>query len=433
MGLEGVELVMEIEEEFGIVLDDEDIGLAETIGDIIRIVEKRFSAESRQRVGVAFYRLRQVLADSALIEKRRVRPSTDLRPLIPRSQLQAVWREVDEAGFRVPPLVLSPVGVGAFVLLWLILIFGGAQCMVVLSGGTGPGAIVALPMFFFGWFPALRLTEALARSGLIPSMLAIPASQATVGALARRWRDRGSEQTAVDADNSAGAVEAAAASRRVIGRRRRSASPFRQASESDSTRAARAMASLRSVLTSPTKGASDHWHASVDLAEMIPRRDRWRIWSALTLAGVPTLPLELTRSVRNLIRAPVLIVAMAGTAATLLVFVLLLDVMMIFLGVLATAIGLILVLLIAVASHEGLAAFGRAHHVWWLVSEIPEEWRTLEEAAKWTAARGWPSVPVSPELQREGVGLRVRQVVAELVSVPVERITPDTRLTELGI
>jgi hypothetical protein len=93
MGLDIMELVMAVEEHFGVTIPDERAEHIYTVGDLYRFL----LARKGQRVpalcptGQAFYRLRRTLTQEFGVERARVRPAARLRDLFPRETRAAAW------------------------------------------------------------------------------------------------------------------------------------------------------------------------------------------------------------------------------------------------------------------------------------------------------------------------------------------------------
>lgn len=430
MGLDGVELVMEIEEEFGIRLTDDEVAPVETVGQIIQLVESKITPESRQKLGAAFYRLRQVIADSVLIDKRLIRPTTDLRPFIPVSQVSSVWRELHEAGFHVPSLTLSKRGVLVFVTLWLMFMILAIKAVNYLIPWSGWGVGVGMAAFLFGWIPALGLVFWLASTPMFPSLAAIPASHATVGAIARRWSGIKTEGKSASPSKVAPVtshIEVGDSSAPD------EAKPDEATSDRLQDRTEQAVVRLKEILSDVVGRSCPGFGATAILRDVLARRDRWRAWQALQDAGAPVMPLRLTWFARALLAVPVVAVALYGAVVIIGMFVLLVGAGQIGTALISVGAGLTAVLLFSSAVERALSSVGRAYRLWWLVSDLPKEWTTIGDAARWLAEHGWPYTPAPFTIHSRSVAIRVRQVVAGLVSLPVERITADTRLVDLGI
>ncbi len=153
--MDGVEILVEVEETFGIALDDGEVARAETVGDLCDLVLSRVPRAEQVRclTALAFWRLRAALVASG-VERSRVRPDTRLEDVVWRAgqglaERRATWARLSEAlGLDLPPLVRSrtlvAVGVvaclGAFVAAW----FAGGSGWLATAGATGLGALFGL-------------------------------------------------------------------------------------------------------------------------------------------------------------------------------------------------------------------------------------------------------------------------------------------------
>ena len=132
MGLDLVELVMGVEDAFGISILDEDAARLETPWAVITYLENRLvltdSAEGclSQR---AFYRLRSELMHQLAIPRSAVRPDTRWTELIPRPMLARAWERIS-GGLQVTnwPALARPLH------LLLTLIAATATYMIFVGG-----------------------------------------------------------------------------------------------------------------------------------------------------------------------------------------------------------------------------------------------------------------------------------------------------------
>jgi acyl carrier protein len=117
MGLDTVELVMEIEEAFNITIPDADAEKIQTVGDLYRYLMLRLNFE-RQAADVndpttfqclsalAFYRFRRRLISNLKIPRRDIRVDTQLDTLIPPANRKAEWRQLEQSlGWKLPRLI----------------------------------------------------------------------------------------------------------------------------------------------------------------------------------------------------------------------------------------------------------------------------------------------------------------------------------------
>ena len=135
MGLDRVEFVMAVEEEFDISFDDPELSHIRTVGEFRDLVLNEL--RSKQRVekadqtaravctsSRAFYRFRKALTDSAIARRKDVARNTALASLIPRDNRRAVWSEVAQSmRCRLPELerTLRLIHSGAGAVWWLVL------------------------------------------------------------------------------------------------------------------------------------------------------------------------------------------------------------------------------------------------------------------------------------------------------------------------
>lgn len=106
MELDGVELILRIEDEFSISISDEEAGAARTVGDLCTLVTGKLDGSTSCAASKAFYRTRRAIVDTLELPRRSVRPSTWLEPLLPQPTRIKRWKEI---GARIqldlPPLV----------------------------------------------------------------------------------------------------------------------------------------------------------------------------------------------------------------------------------------------------------------------------------------------------------------------------------------
>ncbi len=104
MGLDMVELVMAVEERFGISIRAEDAEKVTTVRRLIGLVTERVGAGpslTTCKTQVAFYRARRVLCDVLELPRARIRPEVRLDALVARGDMERAW-----------PLITEHLGVG---------------------------------------------------------------------------------------------------------------------------------------------------------------------------------------------------------------------------------------------------------------------------------------------------------------------------------
>lgn len=124
MGLEYTEILMACEEQFGVVIDDEQAGRMRTVGDLYHVILTALDrTQSRPcRRPSTFFRLRNAIAAETSKEKRGIRPDTRLADVLPRTSVGRAWRGIERrAGTQLPPLQTV---VPEWIIFWSCIILG---------------------------------------------------------------------------------------------------------------------------------------------------------------------------------------------------------------------------------------------------------------------------------------------------------------------
>jgi acyl carrier protein len=157
MGLDVVELVMEVEETFGIKIADEEYEQIRTVGIFHDLIIRKCGrvAGAQGEFGrresstclslVAFVQLRRALRSLCEVSRNQVRPSTSLDAVFPLEFRRARWGELEQAlGMKLPALS-RPVLLREVTAIW-----GFAAMAAIIACGVlcGLVAIVVLVMGF---------------------------------------------------------------------------------------------------------------------------------------------------------------------------------------------------------------------------------------------------------------------------------------------
>ena len=107
MGLDAVELLIAVEEEFGVSLPDDEAAALRTLGDLHDYLLE--TCEGRRRPDCptrsAFYRLRCAMGVVLHIDPRSLRPTTPVLPLLGRWRRHRQWNRLKrELAMELPPL-----------------------------------------------------------------------------------------------------------------------------------------------------------------------------------------------------------------------------------------------------------------------------------------------------------------------------------------
>ena len=111
MGLDTVELVLDIEERFGISLPDEECQDVITVDDCYQLVLPKLNKADQEKclTSATFYRIRKVIADAIGIDKRTLKPDTPLQKLLPVDDRRMLWTSIGQRlALELPELNRSP-------------------------------------------------------------------------------------------------------------------------------------------------------------------------------------------------------------------------------------------------------------------------------------------------------------------------------------
>ena len=99
MGLDAVELVMRVEEEFGIEIVDAEAGEVATVGNLHHLVMSKLTSEHEGicLTSTAFYRTRKALTKVLKIPKQRISPATPLNDLVDEENRAQIWASIRNA------------------------------------------------------------------------------------------------------------------------------------------------------------------------------------------------------------------------------------------------------------------------------------------------------------------------------------------------
>jgi hypothetical protein len=176
MGLDGVELILALEETFQISIPDDEVESVATVGDLHDLIVAKLNIQDSSQclTSAAFYRTRRGITDTLGFNRREIRPSTSLEAILPRTGRRRSWQRIQDAT-RLKLPALQHTGRMQLTLLGVGVVFStaiGIQLRFTL-GWTLLSAFLGL---FVGGI-LIKLTPRLA--------IAFPNHDATVGDLAR--------------------------------------------------------------------------------------------------------------------------------------------------------------------------------------------------------------------------------------------------------
>lgn len=106
MGLDAVELVMEVEDEFGIHISDAEAQSVLTVQDLARLA---FSTREQRRAAScpsasSFYALRSAWVRAGVAERGEITPGASVSKLVTTLKRREAWRSASLAGVHLPAL-----------------------------------------------------------------------------------------------------------------------------------------------------------------------------------------------------------------------------------------------------------------------------------------------------------------------------------------
>lgn len=157
MGLDSVELVLAVEEEFDLTISDAEASRCRTPGDLIAIVADRMLPARRPtcRSQAAFHRLRRSLGSVLGVQRNAVRLDSPINDWLPGHARQRTWNQLrTEVGSRRWPDLERPAWLQATV--WSLALAAGG------TGLTWQGPVTGLGLAAVAGIVATRLTRHLA-------------------------------------------------------------------------------------------------------------------------------------------------------------------------------------------------------------------------------------------------------------------------------
>ena len=99
MGLEGVELVMDVEDRFGTSIPDSAVEHIQTVGDLHKFLMDRICDKNSNpcQSAALFYPIRKIIVDNFAVERSLIKPSTPLETIVDKTDRQAFWRKLESS------------------------------------------------------------------------------------------------------------------------------------------------------------------------------------------------------------------------------------------------------------------------------------------------------------------------------------------------
>jgi acyl carrier protein len=178
MGLDAVEILMDVEEHFGITIQNTQAERVRTVGDLVSLIQSRIEAAHLATCPtlVSFLRLRSWVRELVTDETLRVRTGTRVVDVLTRSQRRRLWTRLGDflgsalPGLRRPPALRKFL---AFLVVTTIALAIAAAAKIDL-------AILPLTLVF------AALVTLVLHFATVPLRIYPPDTLTTFGAIARR-------------------------------------------------------------------------------------------------------------------------------------------------------------------------------------------------------------------------------------------------------
>jgi len=153
MGLDAVEMIMEIEDRFGITITDEEAQQIVTVGDMVSLIVKRLRAAATRRCFClpAFFALRRVIRQVVGDDRFRLRPVDDVVARLSPAQRRELWKRLPDLLGTAASELVYPWPVQLIIVAIVALIIGGSVIIAAKLGGGIAFAFLVWTLVGFGW------------------------------------------------------------------------------------------------------------------------------------------------------------------------------------------------------------------------------------------------------------------------------------------
>lgn len=135
MGLDSVEILVNVENAFGITISNYEAEKVATVGDIHNIVWRTLQGRQsmRCRSQQIFYKLRYTLSAKFNVPKEAIEPDASMNHLFPKIKRRLLYLKLEKVlQLKLPPLVLPSVWINTLVITGVLLIAGTMIVSLVL-------------------------------------------------------------------------------------------------------------------------------------------------------------------------------------------------------------------------------------------------------------------------------------------------------------
>ncbi len=186
MGLDVIELIMEIEDEFNIEISDEEACQAVTVDKLHQCVLDKIEVSADQRCSTqgAFYLLRKALKENLDIDEKIIKPKTNTELLFPESERRVLWSKMSaNVPYKYPELNYPA---NFFIFVLIIALMTGGICSYFVSQCFRQNNNICLSFIFpCIWIPLAIIFCKLMYKNLLSFKLIIPYGCDTLGGMSK--------------------------------------------------------------------------------------------------------------------------------------------------------------------------------------------------------------------------------------------------------
>jgi acyl carrier protein len=134
MGLDSVEIVMEVEEHFGVTIRNEEAGGIRTVGDMVDLLEARIRRrETAECLSLPwFLKLRRLTREAAQRPELRILPATRIQDVLQADERKQLWIGLKEHLGAGLPELRRPTPLSALI----VLVATASPVLLAISGIT---------------------------------------------------------------------------------------------------------------------------------------------------------------------------------------------------------------------------------------------------------------------------------------------------------
>jgi acyl carrier protein len=158
MGLDGVEIVMEVEDHFGITITDEEASEVRTVGDLLALIESRFTerADGKCQSLPAFLRVRRFTREFLESPELRLRPSTQIASVISLARRLEFWKQFHSLYGTSAPELCRPALIRYLLVGATCIVFFAALSTLFVDPAILPAGLAAAALITFLMYTVTR-------------------------------------------------------------------------------------------------------------------------------------------------------------------------------------------------------------------------------------------------------------------------------------